>query len=74
MKNSKTCPKCGAKYIVRIPGKVGMYGVGSNIMTGFSIFSGVKVTRFFCAGCGFIESWVESPKDLEKIKGRFPQA
>ena len=71
MKNSNLCPKCRSNDILPIEGKVGAYGTGNNIMTGLSIFSAVKVTRFLCLKCGFSEEWIESKYDLDKLKARF---
>ena len=68
------CPKCSSRQIIVIPGSVNMFGAGDNIPTGMNIVGGldvVKVTRYLCGGCGFIEEWVEDPKDLEKIKRKF---
>ena len=67
MKNSKTCPKCGGSNIVRIDGYAGPYGTGNNVMVGASIFSAVKVNRYVCCTCGFIEEWIDA-KDLEKVE------
>ena len=38
MKETKTCPKCDSQDIVRVPGRVGAYAVGNNIVVadGFS--------------------------------------
>ena len=71
MKNSCLCPKCSSKDIALIPGLAGAYGAGNNILTGATIFSAVKVSRFLCLNCGFSEEWVESKDDLEKIRSSF---
>ena len=49
-------------------GQVGMHGAGNNIITGMTIFSAIKVTRFVCTDCGFSEEWIEPKSDLEKIR------
>ncbi|MPW26439.1 hypothetical protein GC105_11625 [Alkalibaculum sp. M08DMB] len=67
MKNTKTCSKCNSKNIIRIPGKAGAYGSGNNIMTGMSIFSAVKITRYLCCECGYSEEWIEDKKDIDKL-------
>jgi transposase-like protein len=72
MRNSKTCPKCKSTDIVRIPGKAGGYGSDkTNILIGWTVFNVVKVTRFLCASCGFIEHWVESAEDLATVKKKY---
>ena len=68
MKNTRVCTKCGSNDIARIEGQVGPHGTGNNILTGWSIFSAVKVTRFLCLSCGFSEEWIESREDLQKIR------
>ncbi len=42
MKNQRICPKCNGSDIVIVDGYCGPYGSGNNIMTGATIFSGVK--------------------------------
>jgi ribosomal protein S27AE len=71
MHNSKTCPKCNSTEIIHVPGSVGAYGVGANIATGRTVFSRVKVSRYVCGRCGFIEEWVDELSDLEKIKQKY---
>lgn len=70
MKNKNTCPKCGSKDILFIPGEVGLYGTGNNIMTGMTLLSGVPVNRYICGDCGFTEEWVNL-EDLPKIKKKY---
>jgi len=71
MKNNKTCPKCNSRDIMRIPGKVGGYGSGNTIMTGNTIFSAVKVTRYLCCECGYSEEWIDNKEDIEKLRKKF---
>lgn len=76
MKNKKTCPKCSSSDLICIPGQVGALGAGNNIpagsgITGITIFSAVKVTRYLCGQCGFSEEWIDDPKDIEKIREKY---
>lgn len=71
MKNNNTCPKCHSQKIIRIPGSVGAHGAGNNILTNFTIFGAVKVTRYVCAECGFSEEWIENSEDINKLKENF---
>ena len=66
MKNTKTCPKCQSTRIIRINGSAGAYGVGNNIMTGWTVFSAVDVNRYICTDCGFTEEWIDK-EDIEKV-------
>ena len=71
MKRHRSCPKCNSSDIIRIPGKVGAYGTGNNIMVGATIFGAVKVTRYLCGQCGFTEEWIDDPEDIRKLKEKF---
>ena len=71
MKNSKQCPKCSSKKIIRIPGKVGAFGVGNNILMGAFVFNAVKITRYLCSNCGFSEEWIDEKKDIEKLEKKY---
>lgn len=66
MRDSHTCPKCGCREILRIEGYVGAHGIGSNITAGATIFSSVKLPRYICCRCGYLEEWVDR-KDLPKL-------
>jgi hypothetical protein len=71
MRKSEPCTKCQSTDIVRIPGEIRSFGTGNNIMLGSTIFSGVKVTRYLCASCGFIEEWIDATGDIAKLKQKF---
>lgn len=71
MQNSKTCPKCQATDIIRIPGEARAFGAGNNIIVGRTIFGAVKVTRYLCGSCGFSEEWIESAEDIANIKKKY---
>jgi ribosomal protein S27AE len=71
MRRAKLCPKCGSGEIAAVPGSVGAFGTGSNIPIGQFIFSAVRVSRYICTACGFIEEWVDNPEDIAKIKGKY---
>lgn len=67
MKNTKICPKCNSRDIVRVDGYAGAYGSGNNIMVGMTVFSAVKVNRYVCCSCGFTEEWIDR-EDVKKLK------
>ncbi len=71
MKNTNQCPKCKSDEIIRVEGQAKGYGAGSNIPTGATIFQATLVTRYVCGNCGFIESWIDSPEALEKVKRNY---
>jgi len=71
LKTTGTCPKCGSREVIRIPGSVSGHGAGNNIPVGVTIFSSVRVTRFLCSRCGYSEEWIESPADIEKLRNRY---
>lgn len=67
MKAQQSCPKCEGTDIVRVPGRTGIQGAGSNIPAGRTIFSEVKLDRYVCLGCGFVEHYVDDPAGLKRI-------
>jgi hypothetical protein len=71
MKNSKTCPKCHSSGIIRIPGWSGAYGSGHYIPTGTAGLSSVKITGYMCDTCGYLENWIDSLEDIEKIRATY---
>jgi len=68
MKTTNQCPKCNSEDLIRVEGQSKGWGAGSNIPAGATIFQAVLVTRYVCGNCGFIESWIDSPEDIAKIK------
>ena len=71
MKNSKQCPKCSSKKIIRIPGKFESWGAGNNIRMGIFVKNAVLVTRYLCNNCGFSEEWIDKKEDIEKLKKKY---
>jgi hypothetical protein len=54
-----------------MPGQARALGAGNNIEFGITNFSAIKVTRYLCASCGFIEEWIDSPDDIAKLKKKY---
>jgi predicted nucleic-acid-binding Zn-ribbon protein len=72
MRNSKKCPKCQSSDIVRIPGKRADGGAGNLIsVSQWNIFSTVKPVRYLCAGCGYMEEWLDDPEDIARVKAAY---
>ena len=71
VKQARRCPKCESENVIRIPGSAGPYGAGSNISIGITIFGSVKVSRYLCPDCGFLEHWVDAPEDVERIVRKY---
>lgn len=72
MKNTGTCPKCGGRELVRIPDTPGRYASGNNIYTStLTLMGKIPVIRYVCANCGYVEEWVETAAQLEKLKRTF---
>ena len=73
MKQSQTCPKCQSSEIVHVPGKSQKagYDAGENIRTGWANLGLATVDIYICGNCGYMEDWVASAEDLEKIKKKF---
>lgn len=72
MKNTKKCTKCGSNNIVRIPDNPSRHASGNNIYTTTMTLMGkIPVIRYVCCDCGYVENWVESKGELDKIKKTF---
>ncbi len=69
MKRTRICPKCQSNEIYRVPAVVGEgYGSGNVIPTG--IIGVIKVHRYVCGRCGYVEQWIDE-SDLSKLKKKF---
>ena len=70
MKNG-TCPKCQGQDIAHIKDEKAALGGDNNIQLGATIMSVAKVMRLVCLTCGYMEWWVESEQDLDKIRKKY---
>ena len=64
MKNTGVCPKCRSTDIRAFRRKTWATMIPMNR----SVFGAVYTSWFVCASCGFVESWIESPDDLAKVR------
>ncbi|MFP7473087.1 hypothetical protein SFC55_18950 [Niallia taxi] len=64
MKNTNICPKCKNSSIKKIAGKTYAFGVGNTIPTGFK---NIPVSRYICCNCGYVEEWIDSASDINKL-------
>jgi hypothetical protein len=39
---------------------------------GGTVFGAVYTSWFVCGACGFVESWLEKEKDLDKVRRKLP--
>lgn len=73
MKKGK-CPKCGSSEIYSGAGisiKGGSYG--SNTIPLGGIFGRqMPLDNYVCGQCGYVESHISKPEDLQKIRARWP--
>ena len=67
MKNSEICSKCGSHNVKKIDGDMLAHSNGDNVLIGSALFSIIKVNRYICCDCGFVEHWIDK-ENLEKIK------
>lgn len=72
MKRTGMCPKCGSAEIARIPDN-GRYANGNNIYLRSAVVLAdrIPMIKYVCCDCGYVEEWIESKADLEKIRERF---
>lgn len=71
MKNTRCCPKCQSKNIVRVPDNAHRYLSNSICITKFVTVERVPVARYVCCDCGYVEEWVENGNEYNKIKNAF---
>lgn len=74
MKETRTCPKCNAQDIILVKGASSKFGgtIHNIIPTGmWGAFTCVPITRYVCGQCGFSEEWVDSKKDLAKVRQKY---
>ena len=69
MKNSKRCPKCHSDDTVKIGGV-------SNVFVNAIKWrwNTIKVIKYLCAGCGYIENWVDAADDVARVKKKYVAA
>lgn len=70
MKNGKTCPKCGGKDLLFVPGPTDGGVFDNSLRAGATIFSAVPVNRYVCCDCGYTEEWVRV-EDIPKLRKRY---
>lgn len=71
MRNTDLCLKCGSHNIVRVPDDAHRYLANSICITKRITVERVPVARYVCCDCGYVESWVETQRELDAIKGAF---
>ncbi len=71
MEKPTRCARCHSADLIKVPGSVGATGSGSNIPVGWTIFTAIPVARLVCLTCGFVDSYVEDWRDLEKLREQF---
>ena len=68
------CPKCGSHDIYsgeNISLKKGTYG-SNTIPLGGLFGSMIPLDNYVCTACGYVESYINQPRDLKKIRERWP--
>ena len=63
MKNTGKCPKCGGTDIIKVEDDV-----WGNMVKRHAWLFFVFCDRYVCGNCGFIEEWMRSPSDIEKLR------
>ena len=64
------CGKCGSHELLEVPMTPGDH---SHIVLGDNLLHTVPVTKYVCTDCGHIEEWVNSARDLARLKGEYRQ-
>lgn len=68
MKTDRICVKCGSDDLLRVPG---LSQSEHHLVTGEKTLHPLRVAKFVCGKCGFIEEWVDSRDDLDKLRQEY---
>ncbi|BCX04264.1 MAG: hypothetical protein KatS3mg053_2202 [Candidatus Roseilinea sp.] len=68
MKTTGICPKCGSDIVARVPGQQDETSI---IVDWGGYLTSAPVARYVCCACGYVESYVESPEDLDRIRRKY---
>ena len=72
MRNGHPCPKCGSCDILRVPDHPHRHASGNNIYaTTLTLVGKIPVIRYVCLDCGYVENWVETPEERERLRKAF---
>ncbi|MCI8802595.1 MAG: hypothetical protein HFG01_04550 [Oscillibacter sp.] len=71
MMNMKRCPVCDSTDVVRVPDNAHRYLANSICITRLATVKRVPVARYVCCACGYVENWVETPREREEIRKAF---
>ena len=71
MRNTKCCPKCGSREIIRVPDNAHRYLANSICVTKLAFVKRVPVARYVCHACGYVEDWVENQRERDIIQKAF---
>jgi predicted nucleic-acid-binding Zn-ribbon protein len=66
------CPKCGSREVYDGSGVSGKSGMNFSNTIPITSLSNAKLDNYVCFICGYVESYVASPKDLAKIEKKWP--
>jgi len=70
---SGTCPKCGRKEVHSGAGVFFKRGVYWSNSIPISFWSKAPLYHYVCCNCGYVESYVAGPGNLEKIRRKWPK-
>ena len=62
MKTSGQCPKCSSKEIVQLAGQP----FGTTVYPSGGVPS--RVVKYACTDCGYVETYLADPSELELLK------
>ncbi len=68
---SGVCPKCGAAEVYTGPaGFASSAGFAQNSLS-VGFMAHVRVASYVCAGCGYLEQYVEDASGLDRVTEKF---
>lgn len=68
MKTTGRCPKCDSDAIHVVPGERNEMSI---MMDWAGFLTSVPVSRYICIACGYVESYIDSAEDRQRIGRKF---
>jgi hypothetical protein len=60
-----TCGKCQSGHLLEVAATPGQH---FGIVIGLRLMRTVRVTKYVCTDCGYIEEWVNNKEDLVRLQ------
>lgn len=69
MRDTGICPNCSSDHIIKI--KVNAWSRSYEFIYAGG-FTYIYPAKYICTDCGYIETYIDNPKHLDKLRKKFP--